>query len=72
MIQTEDEINAELEIVSTAITNIMLTGQKYEIGSGPSKRVFEAANINNLQKYRSSLNRQLKSVQGKSGMQIGF
>lgn len=72
MAKTAAEIEAEIEIVSTAITNILLTGQKYEVGSGPSKRIFEAANINNLTKYRNSLNIQLKGINGTSGMQLGY
>lgn len=69
---SEDELDTEITLVSTAITNILKTGQKYEIGSGTSKRVFEVANINNLIKYRNSLRLELKSLQGNSGMQLGY
>jgi len=69
---TEAEITVELGIISSAITNIALTGQRYEIGTGPSKRVFEAADLNDLISYRSSLENQLKDATGNSGMSVGF
>ena len=72
MLDTEEEITAELEIITTAITNILLTGQKYQTGSGASTRVFEAANLSNLRQYRVELENKLKGAQGQSGMLLGF
>ena len=72
MLETEEEIKAELEIVCTAITHIMLTGQKYETGSGASKRVFENAALSELRSYRVELENKLKGTQGQSGMLLGF
>ena len=69
---TEDEINAELSIVKTAITNLLKTGKKYELGSGASKRVFEMTDLKDLREYRTELNQQLKDVEGTSGMVLGF
>jgi len=69
---TENEITVEITIVETAIRNIMLTGQKYEIGTGPSKRTFEAANLNDMRSYLTSLKNDLYAEQGDSGIQVGF
>lgn len=69
---TESEITTEIAIISSAITNIALTGEKYETGSGHSKRIFEAASLNNLIKYRSGLENQLKGEAGEAGVQLGF
>lgn len=69
---TETELTAEIAVVNTAITNILLTGQKYEIGSGPSKRVFEAAQLDSLRSYRTELQLQLKDVQETGGLVLGF
>ena len=69
---TEDEINAELLIINTAIRNIMLVGQEYETGSGSSRRVFKATDIDKLRKYRQELNRELKQLTGLSGVVVGF
>jgi len=69
---TEDEIEAEIVIIRTAIRNIALTGQKYEIGTGPSKRTFEAADINNLRDYLAQLKGELQEFNEESGCQLGF
>lgn len=69
---TEDELTAEIAIVSIAITNILKTGQEYAIGSGPSSRTFKAAEIDSLRNYRTELQLQLQTVQGKGGLALGF
>ena len=68
---TEDEILAEIAIVQTAITNIMLTGQRYVVGTGSSRREFEA-DLNKLRAYKTQLYNDLREVQQTSGLQVGF
>lgn len=69
---TEAEITAELAIVTTAIENLLQTGQRYEIGSGASRRVFEMADLQKLRDLRYSLDQDLLNVQGTSGLVLGF
>ena len=69
---TELEIQAEIIIVETAIRNIMLTGQSYTIGTGPSSRTFSAASLKDLREYLNSLKNNLSAVQGDSGILAGF
>jgi hypothetical protein len=69
---TEAELEAEIALVTTAISNILKTGQKYEINSGQSKRVFEAADLDKLRNYRTELRIELQSLQGSSGLVLGF
>ena len=69
---TEAEITAELAIVTTAIENLLQTGQRYEIGSGASRRVFEMADLQKLRDLRYSLDQDLLNVQGASGLVLGF
>ena len=68
---TEDEILAEIAIVQTAITNISLTGQRYVVGTGASRREFEA-DLNKLRAYKTQLYNDLREVQQTSGLQVGF
>lgn len=72
MARTATEIQADIDIFREAIRNIALTGQKYEIGSGPSKRVFEAADLDKLRDYLASLENELANVNGTSGVLVGF
>ncbi len=72
MLDTTEKITAELEIITTAITNIMLTGQEYTTGSGASTRTFKMAGLPELRKYRVELENKLKGSTGKSGMLLGF
>ncbi len=69
---TEEEITAELALVNTAISNLLKTGKKYEIGSGSSKRVFEMSDLDELRAYRSELTRKLNELDGSSGLVLGF
>lgn len=72
MARTATEIQADIDIFRTAIRNIALTGQRYEIGTGPSKRIFEAADLDNLKGYLADLERELDDVNGNSGVLVGF
>jgi hypothetical protein len=69
---TTEEIENELEIVSEAIRNIMLTGQEYTTGSGASSRTFKAASLADLRVYRVDLENKLKGSEGQSGMLLGY
>jgi hypothetical protein len=69
---TEAQIIAEIALIEMAISNILKTGQKYEVGSGASKRIFEAANIDSLRDYKLSLENKLSDVSGNSGILAGF
>lgn len=69
---TESEITAELALVTTAIQNLLKTGSRYEVGTGPSRRVFEMAELPDLQALRASLSRKLLEVQDVSGFVGGF
>ena len=68
---TEAEIIAEIAIVQTAITNIMLTGERYIVGTGSSRREFET-DLDKLRAYKTSLNNDLREIQTTSGVQIGL
>ena len=72
MARTATEIQADIDIFRIAIRNIALTGQRYEIGTGPSKRVFEAADLDILKGYLADLERELDDVNGNSGVLVGF
>lgn len=68
---TEDELIAEIAIIRTAISHIAQTGERYVIGTGPSRREFEAS-IPHLRDYLTSLQRDLADVQLESGVMVGF
>lgn len=69
---TEDELIAAIAEVNTAISNMMKTGQEYEIESAKSRRRFKGFELEDLRKYRTELNNQLREVQGGSGLVLGF
>ena len=70
---TEAEILEEITAVSTAIKNIMITGQSYEIGTGSSKRVYTYVSLDSLREYRRELQRDLASLtDGGGGILLGF
>lgn len=68
---TEQELIAEISLVTTAISKIIQTGEKYEIHTGSSKRIFEA-DLDKWRDYRRELNRELAEVTGTSGVVTGF
>ena len=69
---TEDEIIAAIAEVNTAISNMMKTGQEYEIESAKSRRRFKGFSLKDLREYKTELNNQLREVQGYSGMVLGY
>ena len=72
MALTATQIQTKIDLYEDAIDNILLTGQRYEIGSGTSKRVFEAADIDKLQSLVDRLYMKLDEVSETSGSQVGF
>lgn len=69
---TEEEVRAELALVNTAILNILKTGKRYVIESGPSRREFEAEKLDEYRNLRAELERRLTSFTGYSGFVGGF
>ena len=69
---TEDEIIIAIAEVNTAISNMMKTGQEYEIESAKSRRKFKGFDLKALREYKTELNNQLREVQGYSGLVLGF
>ena len=53
--------NAELLLINDAIAHVYKTGQRYEIGTGSSKRVFET-DINVLNESRRKLLMQISQL----------
>ena len=72
MARTTVEIQADIDIFRTAIRNIALTGKEYEVGTGPSKRIFRAEDLPNLRDYLADLESELDSVNGTDGVLMGF
>ena len=56
-----EELNSELALLNTAIKNIIQTGDKYEIGTGSSKRVFEA-DLDKWRKIRNNIRLEIKNL----------
>ena len=70
---TEDEILEEIAIYTALIKQIPVIGQKYEVGTGQSKRIFENVDLKTAIDYRKSLYRDLADVQnGGGGMVLQF
>lgn len=70
---TEEELIEEITLLTTAIHNIYKTGQKYEIGTGQSKRVFEAASYKDLKKEKKELMGDLATLNaGGAGTVLGY
>jgi hypothetical protein len=68
---TEAQLIAFIAKLDTAIENILLTGQSYEIGTGSSKRVFAAASLNDLQALRDKKQMDLNGLQCGASV-VGF
>ena len=69
---TESELEAEILVWRTAISNIAKTGKRYEIGTGSSKIVFEAADLKDMREYLYDLEQQLRDLNETSGVNVGF
>jgi hypothetical protein len=70
---TEAEILAEITIYTTLIQQAPKIGQRYEIGTGQSRRIFENVDLKTAIEHRSSLYRDLSNLQdGGGGVLCGF
>ena len=69
---TEDEINAELILVNSAISRILQLGEEYEIDSSSSKRKSRSSTLADLKIHRSDLLQQLQGIIGNSGLSLTF
>ena len=69
---TQDEIQAQLDAVNTAITNLLKTGKRQIIQSGSSKREFEQSDLPELRELRAELSNALKASNDESGLVMGF
>lgn len=69
---TQAEIEAQLDDVNTAITNLLKTGRRYVIGSGASRREFEQSDLPKLRELRAELSNALKASNDESGLVMGF
>ncbi len=65
-IQTEteylEELNAELALLNTAIKNIIQTGERYEVGTGSSKRIFEVESLQKWKNVRDQIRLEIKAL----------
>jgi len=68
---TEDELEALLVQVSTAISNLLLGGASYTIDTGGSRRQFTSADLGELRSMRSALYQELKEIKGEAGLTLG-
>lgn len=69
MARTAIEIQAEIDSITTALSNIRTAGQSWEITSGTgagTKRVVTMADYDTLVKHRNDLIAELREVQGRS------
>ncbi|MCP4392742.1 MAG: hypothetical protein GY804_00460 [Alphaproteobacteria bacterium] len=69
---TEEEINAELSLVTLAISNLLKTGRRYVVESAGSRREFEMSDLPELRALRNELTGKLADIQGTSGLVLGF
>lgn len=71
---TESELLAEIQLVSTAISNVLKTGKRYEIGTGASRRIFEFTELGSLRNYRKELQREYDELYSDYGIgsMLGF
>jgi len=69
---TEAELTTRIAEVEDAIHRMLLLGKEYEVGSGPTKRIFKAEDLDRLTEYKAGLESQLLAVQGSNGLLAGF
>ena len=74
MARTASVIQAEIDQITTALSQIVLAGQSYEITSGSgagTKRVVTMADYDTLKKHRSDLYAELAEVNQTRSIRIG-
>ena len=64
---TEEQILEEIAIYTALILQVPKIGQKYEIGTGASKRIFENVDLQTAIDHRTDLYRQLATEQDCGG-----
>lgn len=75
MARTAAVIQAEIDEITTALSNIRLAGQSYEITSGSgagTKRVVTMADYDTLKKHRSDLQAELAELNKTRSVRIGI
>ncbi len=65
-----EELNTELSLLNTAIQNIIQTGERYEVGTGSSKRVFEVESLPKWRALRSEIRIEIKQVDTDSNQAV--
>ena len=74
MARTAAVIQAEIDQITTALSQIILAGQSYEITSGSgagTKRVVTMSDYDTLKKHRSDLYAELAEVNQTRSIRIG-
>jgi len=64
------ELETELALLNTAIKHIIKTGERYEVGTGSSKRIFEA-DLGKYRKMRNEIRLELKQYGDNAGIVVG-
>ncbi len=75
MARTTTEIQTEIDSVTTALNNIRVAGQSWEITSGTgagTKRVVTMVEYNKLVAHRDELYAELREAQGRSVRVMGL
>lgn len=75
MARTAAVIQAEIDEITVALSQIRLAGQSYEITSGSgagTKRVVTMADYDTLKKHRSDLQAELAEVNKTKAVRIGI
>ena len=69
---TEAEILANIALINQAISDILQAGERYEIGTGPSKRITEMPDLDKLYKQKAYLTQDLEAIRGTSGTLLWY
>jgi len=64
------ELETELALLNTAIQHIIKTGERYEVGTGSSKRTFEV-DLDKYVKMRAGIRRELRQFEDNAGIVVG-
>ena len=64
------ELETELALLNTAIQHIIKTGERYEVGTGSSRRVFEV-DLDKYKKMRNEIRLELKQYEDNAGIVVG-
>ena len=64
------QLEIELSLVNDAIAHVLKTGERYEIGTGSSRRVFEA-DLTKLRKMQNDIRAQLRTLDDDDAVVLG-